>query len=116
MKYVSLFIAMLFVAGIASLGIARANEAHEGSICGHVLAPPAVTQAYATALSHPGIVIARSGTTQVQTTIGYDGSYCFKDLPTDLFRLSAFGDGNYTALVTPIAGKTVHVDLRPGSH
>ncbi len=115
MKYVSLFIAMLFAASIASLGVARANEA-QGSICGHVLAPPAVTQAYATALSQPGIVIARSGTTQVQTTIGYDGSYCFKDLPTHLFRLSAFGDGNYTALVTPIAGKTVHVDLRPGSH
>ncbi|MHB8147468.1 MAG: hypothetical protein ACYDGM_09470 [Vulcanimicrobiaceae bacterium] len=116
MKYVLLFFAMMLVASVASLGIARANEAHEGNICGHVLAPPSVTQAYATALSQPGIVIARSGSTQVQTTIGYDGSYCFKDLPTDLFRLSAFGDGGYTAAVTPIAGKTVHVDLRPASH
>ena len=116
MKYVTLFLAMLLVASAASLGIARANEANEGSICGRVLAPPTVTQAYATALSQPGIVIARSGTTQMQTTIGYDGSYCFRDLPTSLFRLSAFGDGNYTATVTPIAGKTLHVDLHPRSH
>ena len=114
MKYVALFLSMLLVAGLASQRIAQADESHEGTICGRVLAPTAVTQAYATALSQPGIVIARSGSTQMQTKIGYDGSFCFKDLPTNLFRLTAFGDGTidgYSALVTPIAGHTVRVDL-----
>jgi hypothetical protein len=84
-----------------------------GAICGRIDVDPlkVVTMAYA-----PGgpenIIVARSATEVVTTTVQPDGSFCFAHLQPDLHEISAFGDeqpGEYDAHITPISGTTQYI-------
>jgi hypothetical protein len=84
-----------------------------GAICGRIDVDPlkVVTMAYA-----PGgpenIIVARSATEVVTTTVQPDGSFCFAHLQPDLHEISAFGDeqpGQYDAHITPISGTTQYI-------
>lgn len=96
----------------------QAAEQTQGSadVCGRVLAPTRLTTALAlNPGENIGIVIARSSSEEVQTTVASDGSYCFHGLHLDLHTLSAFGDdslGGYTASVVPVAGTLQRIDLK----
>jgi hypothetical protein len=110
----ALVAATVFVPNIAH---AAANASGSANVCGRIKAP----QQLITALAfHPGenlgIVIARSSSETVQTTVQPDGSYCFYGLHGDLHTIVAFGDdveGGYQATVVPVAGNTTTLDLDP---
>ncbi|MGD0967041.1 MAG: hypothetical protein ABR949_02040 [Candidatus Aquilonibacter sp.] len=91
-----------------------------GAICGRIDVDPlkVVTMAYA-----PGgpenIIVARSATEVVTTTVQPDGSFCFAHLQPDLHEISAFGDeqpGEYDTHITPVSGKMqwIQVERRAG--
>lgn len=63
--------------------------------------------------SHDNVIFARSSTDEVQTLVNTDGSYCFKGLQNHVYTVSAFDDGfpTYSGTVTPLAGKTVVLNL-----
>lgn len=64
------------------------------------------------------IIVARSATEVVSTTVQPDGNFCFVHLQPDLHTISAFGDdspGQYNALITPVVGKTRFVEVTRGS-
>ena len=84
-----------------------------GTVCGRIEAP-AMTILRLEQMPVPGnIVVARSASDEVRTTVNIDGSYCFSGLHDRLYTITAFDEGlpQYTASVTPQNGKTVVLDL-----
>jgi hypothetical protein len=86
-----------------------------GAVCGHVDAPPPVVAhlQLENQLVPENIIVARSASEVVQTTVHTDGSFCFDHLNTDIHTITAFGDepAPYNAKVTPIAGQTRYVEV-----
>ncbi|HTX02812.1 MAG TPA: hypothetical protein VMD07_03960 [Candidatus Acidoferrales bacterium] len=91
-----------------------------GAICGRIDVDPLKVIALAYAPGSPeNIIVARSATEVVSTTVQPDGSFCFAHLQPDLHEISAFGanqPGEYDAHITPIPGKTqwIQVERRGG--
>ena len=81
-------------------------------MCGRVDAgTPAVVSLVTDPLQY-GTVIARSATEEVQTTVGNGGTYCFKNLHSDLHTIVAIGESaSYSASIMPVDGKTLLLDL-----
>lgn len=94
---------------------AAANTNGVANVCGRVNAPAATIQKLAfNPGENLGIIVARSASETVQTTVQPDGSYCFHGLHGDLHTISAFGDESlvgYQASVVPVAGATTTIDL-----
>jgi hypothetical protein len=89
-----------------------------GAVCGHISVDPMRV----VALSYEGlpanIIVARSMTEVVSTTVQPDGNFCFAHLQPDLHTISAFGDdspGEYNALITPIVGQTRFIEVTHSS-
>lgn len=82
-----------------------------GTVCGRVDASPSYIFQLAQSPAHDNVIVARSGSEVVQTTVNVDGSFCFKDLHTDLHTLIAFESAfpSYHRSVTPEAGRTLTV-------
>ncbi len=91
-----------------------ANPQNGGAVCGRVNADPALIVAM---LLDPtqrqaATVVASSPSEEIQTTVNIDGTYCFASLHTDLHVITGFGGSqNFRGSVTPVAGKTVVLDL-----
>jgi hypothetical protein len=105
---VAIALGAAFVAAPIYAGAAQEG----GTICGRVNAPANLIFQLSQ-MSTPGnVIIARSSTEEVQTTVHVDGSYCFKDLHPDLHTLTAFADSTgFERSVMPEPGQTVIVDL-----
>lgn len=109
-------LALVLAIGFAPhLARAASNADTGATVCGRVDAPQ--QQLLALALA-PGenraLVVARSTSETVQTTVSPDGSYCFHNLHADLHTIVAFGDegvGGHSASVVPIQGETTRIDL-----
>lgn len=108
-------ITMLAIAlGVAIAAPLHAAAAQGGTVCGHVDASPARIAAL---LSDPmeraaAVVVAKSATSEVQTTIDLSGNYCFSNLQSNLYTLTAIGgDSTFSGSVTPVAGQTIALDL-----
>jgi hypothetical protein len=92
-----------------------AGAAQEAKVCGHVDASP--TYIFELSQVRPiagNFILALSGSEIVQTTVNFDGSFCFDNLRPELYRLEAFSDGDspYQTNVMPIEGQTVNVYIR----
>ncbi len=91
-----------------------------GAICGRIDVDPLKVVALAYAPGIPdNVIVARSATEVVTTTVQPDGSFCFAHLQPDLHEISAFGanqPGEYDAHITPVPGKTqwIQVERRGG--
>lgn len=97
------FVAAPIYAGAAQEG---------GTICGRVNAPSNYIFQLSQMTTPGNVIIARSSSEEVQTTVNVDGSYCFKSLHPDLHTLTAFADSdNFQRSITPQPGRTVIVDL-----
>jgi hypothetical protein len=87
--------------------------AQPGAICGRIDVDPLKVVALAYAPGSPeNIIVARSATEVVTTSVQPDGSFCFLHLQPDLHEISAFGDeqpGEYDAHITPISGTTQYI-------
>ena len=94
------------------------DQVATGAVCGHInVAPVRVVDLQYQAIP-ANIIVARSATEVVSTTVQPDGNFCFEHLAPDLHTISAFGDnspGQYNALVTPVVGKTRYVEVTRGS-
>lgn len=109
----ALVFATAFIPGTAR---AASNANTGATVCGRVDAPQQQLLALTFA---PGenraIILARSTSETVQTTVAPDGSYCFYNLHDDLHTLVAFGDdavgGGHQASVVPVKGRTTRIDL-----
>lgn len=87
-----------------------------GTVCGRVNADPSVLVSFLADPLQFGTVIARSATETVTTKIGNGGTYCFKNLHPDLHTIVAFGEAaQYSAVVTPLDGQTLRLDLNAQS-
>ncbi|HTC31645.1 MAG TPA: hypothetical protein VK702_13050 [Candidatus Acidoferrum sp.] len=89
-----------------------------GAICGRIDVDPmkVVDLAYAPG-SPENVIVARSATEVVTTSVQLDGSFCFAHLQPDLHEISAFGDnqpGEYNAHITPVPGKTQWIQVELG--
>jgi hypothetical protein len=89
-----------------------------GAICGRIDVDPTkiVDMIYAPG-SPENIIVARSATEVVTTTVQPDGSFCFAHLQPDLHQISAFGDnqpGQYNAHITPVPGKMQWIQVELG--
>ena len=106
-------IAAAFGAALVAMPILAGAAEEGGTICGRVDVPSPVAFQLLDVPNQNNIVVARSQSEEVQTTVSIDGSYCFKDLHTDLHTIVAFEDALQTnrASVTPVAGQTLIVDL-----
>ena len=104
---------------VPNVANAAAKATGVANVCGRVNAPQKqITSLAFNPGENLGIVIARSSSETVQTTVEPDGSYCFHGLHADLHTISAFGDdalGGYQATVIPVAGLTSTIDLNARS-
>ena len=84
-----------------------------GTVCGRVDAPMNYIFQLQQSPTRDNVVVARSQSEEVQAYVHIDGSYCFSGLHTDVHTITAFEDAFPTleATVTPVAGKTLIVDL-----
>ena len=84
-----------------------------GAICGRIDVNPLRVLKLMYAPGIPSnIIVARSATEVVTTTVQPDGSFCFDHLQPDLHEISAFGaeqPGEYDAHITPVPGKTQYI-------
>ncbi len=111
MKLQSLVALTLGAAFIAAPICAGAAQ-EDGAVCGRVSAPSSLILQLSRMATPGNVIIARSNSEEVQTTVHVDGTYCFKKLHDDLHTLTAFGDSSaFQRSVTPQAGRTLIVDL-----
>ncbi len=85
-----------------------------GAICGHIDVDPMRVVALSYENLPANIVVARSMTEVVSTTVQPNGNFCFAHLQPDLHTITAFGDnspGEYNALITPIVGQTRFIEV-----
>jgi hypothetical protein len=111
-------LALVFATAVVPNVAHAATTANGGAtVCGRVNAPQQKVLALAFSPGENlGIVIARSPSETVETTVAPDGSYCFYNLHVDLHTFTAFGDDvldSYQAQIVPSAGTTTTVDLKP---
>jgi len=89
-----------------------------GAICGRIDVNPLRVLGLMYAPGTPSnIIVARSATEVVTTTVQPDGSFCFAHLQPDLHEISAFGaeqPGEYDAHITPVPGKTQYIVVTRG--
>lgn len=106
----AIFIAAPQCAVAAEMG---ASTAATGAVCGRVDAPASYILKLALSPTHDNVIIARSQSEEVQTTVNVDGSFCFKALAPDLHTLVAFNDGlpDYARTIMPRTGRTLYVQL-----
>ena len=104
---------LLLIATAAFVPVASSAATQQDAsarVCGRVVASTQLLVALTLAPGENlGIVIARSQSEEVQTTVSPDGSYCFANLHPDLHTITAFGDpavAQYIASVTPVSGAT----------
>jgi hypothetical protein len=85
-----------------------------GSVCGHLDVNPLRVLALQYQTIPGNIIVARSATEVVSTSVEPNGNFCFPHLQPNLHTISAFGDdspGQYNATVTPIPGQTRYVEV-----
>jgi len=87
-----------------------------GSVCGHLDVNPLRVIALQYETIPGNIIVARSATEVVSTSVEPNGHFCFAHLQPDLHTISAFGDnspGQFNAVVTPVPGQTRYIEV-PG--
>jgi hypothetical protein len=95
---------------------AESNALGTGQVCGRVDAPADKIIALELAPLPGNIIVARSATEVVTTSVAPNGNFCFPSLHTDLHTLSAFGDSaSYQASVLPIAGQERFIEVTRSS-
>lgn len=85
-----------------------------GEVCGRVDAPAKqIIALELNSVTPENIIIARSATEVVSTSVAPDGNFCFAHLQADLHTLTAFGDSpaEYQAQVTPIPGQSQFIEV-----
>ncbi|HTU69202.1 MAG TPA: hypothetical protein VMF11_02685 [Candidatus Baltobacteraceae bacterium] len=85
-----------------------------GEVCGRVDAPAKQIVALELKPAIPeNIIVARSATEVVTTSVAPDGNFCFAHLAPNLHTLTAFGDSpaEYQAQVTPIPGQSKFIEV-----
>ncbi len=89
-----------------------------GQVCGHLDVDPLLVVALQHESIPSNIIVARSATEVVSTSVQPSGNFCFARLTPDLHTISAFGDdspGQYNALITPVVGQTRFVEVTRGN-
>jgi hypothetical protein len=111
------FIAAAFSVAFVAMPIYAGAAEEGGTVCGRVNVPSPVTFQLDQVPNNENIIVARSQSEDVQAPVNIDGSYCFKNLHTDVHTIVAFEDAFQTqsATVTPVAGQTLIVDLTGGN-
>ncbi len=103
--------------GAATIALpTHAGAAQEGgTVCGRVNAPSSYILSLELSPQHGNIVVAHSANGEVSTRVNVDGTFCFRDLAAELYTVTAFPQAfpGYSKSVTPVAGKTVTIQLDP---
>jgi len=94
-----------------------ADQLATGAVCGHISVDPMKVVELQYQAIPSNIVVARSATEVVSTSVQPNGNFCFANLQADLHQISAFGDepAEYNALVVPVAGKTTFIEVTRGN-
>lgn len=106
-------LALVLGAALVAVPVYAGAAQEGGTVCGRVNAPSSYILQLEQASTPGNVIYARSQSGVVQAPVNLDGSFCLKNLNSEVYTLSAFSDAlsGPVVSVTPKSGQTLQVEI-----